>query len=148
MLQKKNMPVIFRCSIIVTTFTIRDREKGQIMERRDKAAALLKELHHCAQAVLCAYADELDVSEETMKRFAASFGGGMATMEGNCGALIGAAMVLGLKKYQGKRIHHETVQLYRLLKMMLHCAASCAFFWKAKGIRWWRRRTMRIWQQR
>jgi len=92
------------------------------MERRDNAAALLKELHHCAQAVLCAYADELDVSEETMKRFAASFGGGMATMEGNCGALIGAAMVLGLKKYQGKRIHNETAQLYRLFEQK--CGAT------------------------
>lgn len=86
------------------------------MEKRDNAVALLKSLHHCAQAVLCAYADELDVSEETMKRFGAAFGGGMATMEGNCGALVGAAMVLGLKKYQGKRIHNETVQLYRLFE--------------------------------
>ena len=43
-------------------------------------------------------------------------------MEGNCGALIGAAMVLGLKKYQGKRIHNETAQLYRLFEQK--CGAT------------------------
>lgn len=83
------------------------------MEKRDEAVELLHSLHHCAQAVLCAYAKELDVSEETLKRFGAAFGGGMGTTEGNCGALIGAEMVLGLKKYQGKRIHNEAVALYR-----------------------------------
>lgn len=84
------------------------------MEKRDNAVALLKSLHHCAQAVLLTYEDEFQVPEETMKKMAAAFGGGMATMEGNCGALIGAGMVLGLKKYKGERIHDETARLYRL----------------------------------
>ena len=36
------------------------------------------------------------VDEETLKAATEAFGVGLATMEGNCGALSGAAMVLGL----------------------------------------------------
>ena len=82
------------------------------MEKREYAVELLHTYEHCAQAVLCAYAEELQMPVDLLKRFAAAFGGGMATTEGNCGALIGAGMVLGLKKYKGPRIHDETVDLY------------------------------------
>ena len=83
-----------------------------ITEKKERGVDLLHEFEHCAQASLCTYADELQIPVDTLKRFAAAFGGGMATEEGNCGALIGAAMVLGLKKYKGPRIHEETVLLY------------------------------------
>ena len=83
-----------------------------ITEKKEKGVELLHEFEHCAQASLCTYADELGFPVETLKRFAAAFGGGMATEEGNCGALVGAGMVLGLKKYKGPRIHEETVLLY------------------------------------
>ena len=84
------------------------------MEKRETAVALLHSLHHCSQAILCTYAEELDVPEITLKKISAAFGGGMGTMEGNCGALVGAEMVLGLKKSDGGRIHNEAVQMYRL----------------------------------
>ena len=83
-----------------------------ITEKKEKGVELLHEFEHCAQASLCTYADEIGFPVETLKRFAAAFGGGMATEEGNCGALVGAGMVLGLKKYKGPRIHEETVLLY------------------------------------
>lgn len=83
------------------------------MEKRDTAVELLHSLHHCSQAILLTYADELDIPEITLKKICAAFGGGMGTMEGNCGALIGAEMVLGLKKSNGGRIHKEASQMYK-----------------------------------
>ena len=57
---------------------------------------------NCAQAVLCAYEDRLDLSTDTLKALGAGFGGGMGTMEGTCGALCAAEMVLGLTRFTGK----------------------------------------------
>ena len=51
---------------------------------------------NCAQAVLCAYADIAGIDEETGIRLAGPFGGGMGNMEGTCGAIVGAGLVLGL----------------------------------------------------
>ena len=51
---------------------------------------------NCAQAVLCTYADLAGIDEETAIRLAAPFGAGMGNMEGTCGAITGAGLVLGL----------------------------------------------------
>ena len=52
--------------------------------------------HNCAQAILHTYADVAGISEEAAKNIAGAFGGGMGNMEGTCGALVGAGLVLGL----------------------------------------------------
>ena len=51
---------------------------------------------NCAQAVVLSYADKLPFEEETLKKLAAGYGGGMGCMEGTCGALVGAVMVAGM----------------------------------------------------
>ena len=51
---------------------------------------------NCAQAVAVTYADVAGVSQQTMVGAAASFGSGMGTMHGTCGALIGAGIVYGM----------------------------------------------------
>ena len=53
--------------------------------------------YNCAQAVACTYADIAHLDEETVYNTAAAFGAGMGCMEGTCGAIIGAGIVLGLK---------------------------------------------------
>ena len=52
--------------------------------------------HNCAQAILHTYADMAGISEEAAMNIAGAFGGGMGNMEGTCGALVGAGLVLGL----------------------------------------------------
>ena len=52
--------------------------------------------HNCAQAIVSTYADFIGLDEETAKNVAKAFGGGMGNMEGTCGALVGAGIVLGL----------------------------------------------------
>ncbi len=40
------------------------------------------------------------------------FGSGMGGTKGNCGALVGAEMVLGLCTYEGKKMHKDAASLY------------------------------------
>ena len=66
------------------------------MERPEKAKQLFKEGYNCAQAVVCAFADECGLDEDTAYRIASSFGGGLARMREVCGAVTGMAMVAGM----------------------------------------------------
>ena len=68
------------------------------METRKQIAAekLMCGTHNCAQAVICTYTDLIGVDEETARNLGISFGSGMGNMEGTCGALVGAGIVLGL----------------------------------------------------
>lgn len=61
--------------------------------------------YNCAQAVACTYCDLAGVDEDTMKNITQAFAVGMGTMEGNCGAVTGAGVVLGMRnKNQRKTI--------------------------------------------
>ena len=65
-------------------------------ERQEYAAQLKREMN-CCQAVVRAFADTLDMPEDNLMQLAAGFGSGMGTMEGTCGALVGAILVAGLR---------------------------------------------------
>ena len=68
------------------------------MESRKEKAAELKRCgtHNCTQAVLCTYCDYTGLDEDTIKHIGNGFAAGMGNMEGTCGAIIGAGIVLGL----------------------------------------------------
>ena len=68
------------------------------MKTRKQIAAEKKRCnsHNCTQAILHTYADVAGISEEAAMNIAGAFGGGMGCMEGTCGALVGAGLVLGL----------------------------------------------------
>ena len=67
-----------------------------IETRKQIAVAKKQSGYNCAQAVLCTYADIAGIDEEIAMRLAAPFGAGMGNMEGTCGAITGAGLVLGL----------------------------------------------------
>lgn len=68
------------------------------METRKDIAAERKRCgtHNCAQAVLCTYHDYTGIDEDTIKNVGNAFAAGMGNMEGTCGAIVGAGIVLGL----------------------------------------------------
>ena len=70
-------------------------------ERMEYAARRKKEVN-CCQAVLVAFADKLGKKEDDLLRLGSGFGSGMATMEGTCGALVGAIMVSSLLSAEGE----------------------------------------------
>ena len=75
------------------------------METRKQIAVEKKNYgHNCAQAILCTYADLVGIDEATAMRLAAPFGAGMGNMEGTCGAVVGAGLVLGLSGASTKQM--------------------------------------------
>ncbi|MCR4765546.1 MAG: C-GCAxxG-C-C family protein [Bacteroidaceae bacterium] len=67
------------------------------METRKHIAAEKKRCgtHNCTQAVVHTYADIAGLDEATSMHVGNAFAVGMGNMEGTCGALIGAGIVLG-----------------------------------------------------
>ena len=51
--------------------------------------------HNCAQAIIHTYADVAGLDENTAMNLGNAFTAGMGNMEGTCGALVGAGIVLG-----------------------------------------------------
>ncbi len=68
------------------------------MESRKHLAAEKKRCnsHNCAQAVVCTYCDLVGLDARTALDIAGAYGTGMGNMEGTCGALVGAGMIVGL----------------------------------------------------
>ena len=67
-----------------------------IEERAEQAVVLKNSRCNCCQAVLAALRDQTGLSEEQALALAAGFGAGMGSMEGSCGALVGAVMAAGI----------------------------------------------------
>lgn len=87
------------------------------IEERANQAAQWKAtgIYNCAQAVTQAFADQIPVEAETLKKLGAGYAAGMGCMESTCGALIGAVMVAGVVTI-GKgtpRISKELMQSFQ-----------------------------------
>lgn len=92
------------------------------MRKQEIAVQLKHRGCNCCQAVLCAFADECGLPEEQLRQLGAGFGAGMGCMEATCGALVGAQMLLGLKKYSGKPVMTDAKRLYQAFEEK--CGAS------------------------
>lgn len=66
------------------------------MSKTEQALECFKEGFSCSQAVFATYAKELGMDYEMALKVSQAFGGGMGGMKGECGAVTGAYMVLGL----------------------------------------------------
>ena len=64
-------------------------------------------VYNCAQAVVCAFVDEINLSDETLRAMSAYFGGGLR-MASVCGAITGGLMALGLMGVEDQ----EALQFY------------------------------------
>ena len=66
------------------------------MTRAEKAKNNFLNGLNCTQAVTLAFADLLNVPEDTLKAISLPLGGGMARLRQTCGTVTGAAMCIGL----------------------------------------------------
>lgn len=68
------------------------------METRKHLAAEKKSCgsHNCAQAVACTYCDLVGLPEQIALDIAGAYGSGMGSMEGTCGAVVGAGIIVGM----------------------------------------------------
>lgn len=87
------------------------------MTRGEKAKELFLKGYNCSQAVVGAFADDLDIDFDSLIRLSSSFGGGMGRMREVCGAVTGSFMVAGLKcgysaplRQTAKSAHYALIQ--------------------------------------
>ena len=77
-----------------------------------KALENHKKGYNCAQAVACAFSEQLGMDEKEVFRLMEPFGFGMGTM-GTCGAVSAMAAVVGNERFrrQPGSADHETSEL-------------------------------------
>lgn len=85
---------------------------NQTMERHGKG-------YNCAQAVACTYCDLVGVDEDTMFKMMEGFGLGMGGMQGTCGAISGAAAIIGMKNSNGHTDTTSKGSTYKIAKQAL-----------------------------
>lgn len=80
------------------------------MNRIEKAETLFTSGCNCSQAVFTAFADEFGMDETLAKRVSCGLGGGVGRMREVCGAVTGAAMVLGMRLGPEKTAAYPAIQ--------------------------------------
>ena len=87
------------------------------MTKRESAGKYFLAGYNCAQAVLCAFCDELCLTREQAAAMASPFGGGMGRLREVCGTVTGMFLVTGLLRgYDGvetgevKAAHYARIQ--------------------------------------
>lgn len=68
---------------------------GKNLEKAKEIRAIVEPHHNCAQSVLMAFTENLQIDDETAFKISACFGGGMKCGV-TCGAISGALMAMGL----------------------------------------------------
>ncbi len=89
------------------------------MSHKESAIENYKKGCSCAQSVFCAFNDLTGLDSDTAVRLSSPFGGGIAGMQGICGVLTGAIMVLGLmdgftceSSAEEKKAFYNIVQMF------------------------------------
>lgn len=89
------------------------------MTEKERAGQLFLEGYNCAQSVFTAFCHRFDLDETTAKKISAGLGGGVGRMREVCGAVSGAAMVIGSlcaategSDSKNKQRNYELVQLF------------------------------------
>lgn len=91
------------------------------MTKKELAIAKHDKKYNCAQAVACAFAEEIGVDEKILFTANEGFGLGMGGMDGTCGALSGAIMLAGFKNSDQNIENPGTkAETYKLSKEMVN----------------------------
>ena len=96
--------------------------KQSLEEKQTLAMECLATGKNCGQLVLLAYQEELNMPEELLLPLSAGLIEGLGTMEGTCGALIGANLVLAMKNKGNPMVWVEAAHLFQ--DFVERCGAS------------------------
>lgn len=83
------------------------------------ARALRAKGYNCAQAVACAFIDEVPVDEKTLFAIMEGFGGGMGGKDATCGAVSGAVAIASLLSSKGDVASGTKAATYALASSMV-----------------------------
>lgn len=86
-------------------------------KKAELAQSLFEEGYNCAQAVVCAFSEELGMEKEQVARLICGLGGGVGRLREICGAVSGMAVVSGSlygyskpEDLDGKKRTYEMIQ--------------------------------------
>ena len=104
----------------------------QMTDRVKKAEQLFLQGYNCSQSVFAAYADLFGIDEKTALKLSAGLGGGCGRQRELCGAVSGAAMIIGLKfgatdgdDSNSKKLCYEKVRKHCELFKEKNCSVVC-----------------------
>ena len=83
---------------------------GNEVKRSEVAVDKYLSGYNCAQAVLYAFSDDLNMDKEAALKISCGFGGGMGLKEEVCGAVSGGVMALGLIYGRGENQDRSLTQ--------------------------------------
>ncbi|MGD0337250.1 MAG: C-GCAxxG-C-C family protein [Bacteroidota bacterium] len=102
------------------------------MKNPENAVELFSKGFNCAQAVFSTFSPSLGLNEQQALKIACPFGAGMGRMQGTCGAVVGAFLVLGLKygRYtpedeEAKEHTYKLVNTFTNKFLALHKTINC-----------------------
>lgn len=78
------------------------------MTKEEYAVSLRNRGYNCAQAVVCAFSEEIGMDEKDLFRVSECFGSGLGCTLGTCGALNGACMVISYLSSSGNLEHPDS----------------------------------------
>ncbi|MRX82847.1 C-GCAxxG-C-C family protein [Eggerthella guodeyinii] len=99
-----------------------DPRTAQLADREalDRRALELHGMNYnCAQAVACTLASAVRADEDQCFRAAEALGAGMGGLTETCGALTGAAMIIGLANSNGKDDPTSKQGTYRIMRKLV-----------------------------
>ena len=67
------------------------------MDKSERAAGYMKIGYNCSQAIVKTYAEDVGLNEEEIVKMASVLGGGIGRTGHVCGAVSGAALIIGAK---------------------------------------------------
>lgn len=86
------------------------------MDRKQKAYDLFFEGYNCAQAVVGAFSDVLNIDKEYLLNLSIAFGGGFARTRNLCGAVSSMGIVIGLLRANKKNDAEDKATVYKDLQ--------------------------------
>ncbi len=90
------------------------------MTKKELAIANHDKKYNCAQAVACAFSEEVGTDEAVLFKACEGLGLGMGCMECTCGALSGAIVLAGFKNSDGRTDNPGTkAATYRLSSQLV-----------------------------
>ena len=90
------------------------------MTKKELGENYFKQGYNCAQSVVLAYVDELNIDEKTALTLISGFGGGFGRMREVCGAVSGMVAVLSAKEgYSDPTDNEAKMQLYKKIQTLM-----------------------------
>lgn len=86
------------------------------MSRVERAKEYFLQGYNCSQAVSLAFADIVNMDEETLLKISLPFGGGFGRMRLTCGAVSGMGMIVGLLFARTEHSVENKKEVYALVQ--------------------------------